>query len=69
MWAKSPSGAKLMNKVKCSAMKEGAAKAVFAFTALVSILVVALICVFLFAGGIRGMAKTGGWAFGSGAKW
>lgn len=58
-----------MNKVKCSAMKEGAAKAVFAFTALVSILVVALICVFLFAGGIPGMAKIGVWDFVSGEKW
>ncbi|MBQ9856823.1 MAG: phosphate ABC transporter permease subunit PstC [Clostridia bacterium] len=50
-------------------MKEGAAKAVFAFTALVSILVVALICVFLFAGGIPGMAKIGVWDFVSGEKW
>lgn len=58
-----------MNNVKCSAMKEGAAKAVFAFTALVSILIVALICVFLFAGGIPGMAKIGVWDFVSGEKW
>ncbi|MBQ3169452.1 MAG: phosphate ABC transporter permease subunit PstC [Clostridia bacterium] len=50
-------------------MKEGAAKAVFAFTALVSILAVALICVFLFAGGIPGMAKIGVWDFVSGEKW
>ncbi|MBQ4619852.1 MAG: phosphate ABC transporter permease subunit PstC [Clostridia bacterium] len=50
-------------------MKEGAAKAMFAFTALVSILAVALICVFLFAGGIPGMAKIGVWDFVSGEKW
>ena len=58
-----------MNKFKLQAMKEGAAKAVFTFTALVSILAVALICVFLFANGIPGMAKIGAWDFVSGEKW
>ena len=50
-------------------MKEGAAKAAFTFTALGSILAVALICVFLFANGIPGMAKIGVWDFVSGEKW
>ena len=58
-----------MNKFKFQAMKEGAAKAAFTFTALVSILAVALICVFLFANGIPGMAKIGAWDFISGEKW
>ncbi|MBP3453871.1 MAG: phosphate ABC transporter permease subunit PstC [Clostridia bacterium] len=50
-------------------VKEGAAKVAFTFTALVSILAVALICVFLFANGIPGMAKIGAWEFLSGEKW
>ena len=58
-----------MNKFKLQAMKESAAKAAFTFTALVSILAVALICVFLFANGIPGMAKIGAWDFVSGEKW
>jgi len=58
-----------MNKFKLQAMKECAAKAAFTFTALVSILAVALICVFLFANGIPGMAKIGAWDFVSGEKW
>jgi len=58
-----------MNKFKLQAMKESMAKAVFTFTALVSILAVALICVFLFMNGIPGMAKIGAWDFISGEKW
>ncbi len=58
-----------MNKFKLQAMKECTAKAAFTFTALVSILAVALICVFLFANGIPGMAKIGAWDFVSGEKW
>ncbi len=50
-------------------IKEGAAKVAFTFTALVSILAVALICVFLFVNGIPGMAKIGAWDFLSGEKW
>ena len=48
-----------MSKVNMQVVKESAAKAAFTFTALVSILAVALICVFLFANGIPGMAKIG----------
>ncbi len=58
-----------MSKVSVQGVKEGAAKVAFTFTALVSILAVALICVFLFANGIPGMAKIGAWDFLSGEKW
>ena len=58
-----------MSKVKVQVVKENAAKVAFTFTALVSILAVALICVFLFANGIPGMAKIGAWDFLSGEKW
>ena len=58
-----------MSKVNMQVVKEGAAKVAFTFTALVSILAVALICVFLFANGIPGMAKIGAWDFLSGEKW
>ena len=58
-----------MSKVSVQVVKEGAAKAVFTFTALVSILAVALICLFLFANGIPGMAEIGVWNFLSGEKW
>ena len=58
-----------MSQVSVQVVKEGAAKVAFTFTALVSILAVALICVFLFANGIPGMAKIGAWEFLSGEKW
>ncbi len=58
-----------MSKANMQVVKENAARAVFTFTALVSILAVALICVFLFANGLPGMAKIGAWDFLSGEKW
>ena len=58
-----------MSKVSVQVVKEGMAKAMFPFTALVSILAVALICVFLFANGIPGMAKIGACDFLFGEKW
>ena len=58
-----------MSKVNMQVVKEGAAKAAFTFTALISILAVALICVFLFVNGIPGMVKIGVWDFLSGEKW
>ena len=58
-----------MSKASVQVVKEGMAKAVFTFTALVSILAVALICVFLFVNGIPGMAKIGACDFLSGEKW
>lgn len=50
-------------------LKEGLARGVFTFTALASILAVALICIFLFSSGVPGMAKIGVWDFLSGEKW
>ena len=50
-------------------VKEAIARAVFTLTACISILAVALICVFLLANGIPGMAKIGIWDFLSGQKW
>ena len=58
-----------MSKVNFQAAKEGAAKAAVTFTALISMLAVALICVFLFVNGIPGMVKIGAWDFLSGEKW
>ena len=49
--------------------KEGFAKIIFICAACISILAVALICVFLFANGVPGMAKIGVWDFLSGTKW
>lgn len=51
------------------AFKEGAARLVFTLTACISILAVALICIFLFANGIPSMARIGVWDFLSGQKW
>ena len=58
-----------MSKVSVQGVKEDAAKVAFTFTALVSILAVALICAFLFANGIPGMVDIGLWDFLSGEKW
>ena len=49
--------------------KEGFAKIIFICASCISILAVALICVFLFANGVPGMAKIGVWDFLSGTKW
>lgn len=49
--------------------KENAAKWIFAAAAAASVIAVALICVFLFAGGIPGMMKIGVWEFLSGTRW
>ena len=50
-------------------LKESLAKALFICAACISILAVALICVFLFVNGIPGMAKIGVWDFLSGTRW
>lgn len=50
-------------------LKESLAKALFICAACISILAVALICVFLFVNGIPGMAKIGVWNFLSGTRW
>ena len=49
--------------------KETSAKILFICAACISILAVALICVFLFANGVPGMAKIGVWDFLSGTRW
>ena len=56
-------------KVSSGQIKEIAARIVFTLTACISILAVALICVFLLANGIPGMAKIGVWDFLTGQKW
>lgn len=50
-------------------ISESAAKVLFLLAACVSILLVALICIFLIANGIPGMAKIGVWKFLSGTAW
>ena len=55
---------KIMNHIKEKVM-EG----VFLFTAVISIIAVALICVFLFANGFPAMQKIGVWQFLSGKVW
>lgn len=49
--------------------REGAARILFTLAACVSVLAVALICVFLFANGIPGMVQIGLWDFLSGKRW
>jgi len=49
--------------------KEQVMRAVFALSALAAILAVGLICVFLFAGGLPGMAKIGIFQFLFGREW
>ena len=49
--------------------KETSAKILFICAACISILAVALICVFLFSNGVPGMAKIGVWDFLSGTRW
>ena len=48
-----------MKKVKVSNIKEKAMEIVFLVSACISILSVALICVFLFTNGVQGIAKIG----------
>ena len=50
-------------------LKENLAKLAFICAACISILAVALICIFLFANGVPGMVKIGVWDFLSGTKW
>lgn len=49
--------------------KEAFARLLFILAACISILAVALICVFLFTNGVPGMAKIGLWQFLSGTSW
>ena len=50
-------------------MKEKIMEGVFLFTAVISIVAVALICIFLFANGFPAMQKIGVWEFLSGKTW
>ena len=50
-------------------IKEKVMEGVFLFTAVISIIAVALICVFLFANGFPVMQKIGVWQFLSGKVW
>lgn len=52
-----------------SAVKEKVMQAVFLLSACISILAVALICIFLFANGIPAIHKIGLWNFLSGTAW
>lgn len=52
-----------------AALREGIARLIFTLAACISILAVALICVFLFANGVPGMARIGVWDFLSGERW
>jgi len=54
---------------RANKFRETAMKAVFAFSALTAVLAVGLICVFLFAGGLPGMAKIGFANFITGTDW
>ena len=62
-------GAKPQPLLGRPAFLEASARCMFAVTACISILAVILICVFLFANGIPGMARIGVWDFLSGQKW
>lgn len=58
-----------IKRISSRQIKEGLARIIFTLTACISILAVVLICVFLFANGIPGMAEIGVWEFLSGQKW
>ena len=58
-----------MKKVKVSNIKEKAMEIVFLVSACISILSVALICVFLFTNGVPGIAKIGLKEFLLGTEW
>lgn len=58
-----------MKRVKVSNIKEKAMEIVFLISACISILSVALICVFLFTNGVPGIAKIGAKEFLLGTEW
>lgn len=58
-----------MEKVKWNTIKEACMEVVFLVTAIVSIVAVALICVFLFANGIPAMKEIGFLEFLTGTSW
>lgn len=58
-----------MKRVKVSNIKEKAMEIVFLISACISILSVALICIFLFTNGVPGIAKIGAKEFLLGTEW
>lgn len=58
-----------MDKTMANKVKEKLMEIVFLLTAVVSIVAVALICVFLFGNGIPAMKKIGFAEFLTGTKW
>ena len=58
-----------MKRVKVSNIKEKAMEIVFLVSACISILSVALICIFLFTNGVPGIAKIGVKEFLLGTEW
>jgi len=60
---------KSVQRMNMRQLKENGAKIIFILAACVSILAVALICIFLFANGIPGMAKIGVFKFLTGRVW
>ena len=68
-WGRPDFGLPIKCGLNMKAFKESFAKILFICAASISILAVALICVFLFANGVPGMVKIGVWDFLSGTKW
>lgn len=63
------SNRRIVKRMKIKHYKENCAKILFVLAACISILAVALICIFLFANGIPGMAKIGVFKFLTGSVW
>ena len=64
-----PSPRRIVKRMNMKNSKEIAANIIFMLAACISILAVALICIFLFANGIPGMAKIGVFKFLTGRVW
>ena len=64
-----PSPRRIVKRMNMKNSKEIAANIIFMLAACISILAVALICIFLFANGIPGMAKIGVFRFLTGRVW
>jgi phosphate transport system permease protein len=60
---------RIVQRINMKNFKENCAKVVFILAACISILAVALICIFLFANGIPGMTKIGVFKFLTGKVW
>lgn len=58
-----------LSRIRPQSLREGGARLLFAAAACISVLAVALICIFLFANGVPGMVKIGVKVFLTGQKW